>query len=153
MDIGCFREHLGTLLAALPDWDVYASAGGNLIRQEPGAVLDSTLHTLWCRPSHSSCWVIEILVEEMEGHDWVYRRDRRIRRPALDLVAHTAAGLRYLRPEIQLLYKSKNPRPRDHDDFQAAWPVLAADARSWLADTIAMTSPGHAWLSRAAPRI
>jgi hypothetical protein len=149
VDIGCLREHLGTLLGVLPDWDVYASASGKLIRVERGTILDPAHHTLWCRPSNSSCWVLEILVEEMEGQDWVYRRDRRIRRPTRDIVAYTATGLCYLRPEIQLLYKSKNPRRRDDDDFQAVWPVLGVDARSWLADNIAMTSPSHAWLSRA----
>jgi aminoglycoside-2''-adenylyltransferase len=149
LDIGCFREHLGGLLESLPDWDVHASAGGNLLPLERGTVLDPALHTLWCRPPNSPCWVLEILLEEMEEQNWVYRRERRIRWPSRDIVAYTTAGLPYLRPEIQLLYKSKAPRRCDHDDFQAAWPLLTFDARSWLASNIATTSPGHAWLSAA----
>ncbi len=148
LDIGCFRGHVIGLLEGLGDWDVKASAGGTLIGLERGTLLDPTFHTLWCRPRNSASWVLEILIEEMEEPDWVYRRERRIRRFSRDIVAHTTAGLCYLRPEIQLLYKSKAPRDRDHDDFHAAWPLLGVEARSWLADTIATTSPGHSWLSR-----
>lgn len=119
------------------------------MRLERAAVLDPTVHVLWCRPRNSTCWVLEILIEEREKEDWVYRRDRRIRRPSQDIVAYTTAGLCFIRPEIQLLYKSKAPRHRDHDDFQAAWPLLTVEAKSWLAENIATTSPGHLWLSVA----
>jgi hypothetical protein len=147
LDIGCFREDVIAMLDALADWDVHASGGGRRVPLERGAALDPTFHALWCRPRDSACWVLEILVEERENEDWVYRRDRRIRLPSRDIVAHTTAGLCCLRPEIQLLYKSKAPRPHDHADFQAAWPLLTVEARSWLADNIRATSPGHSWLS------
>jgi hypothetical protein len=83
VDIGCFRDHFRTLLGVLPVWVVYASAGGNLIRMERGTVLDPAHHTLWCRAIKQLLLGIEILVGEMEGQDWVYRRDRRIRRPTV----------------------------------------------------------------------
>jgi hypothetical protein len=60
-------------------------------------------------------------------------------------VRRTDAGLPYLAPEIQLLYKSRNPRPRDESDFRLIAPRLDGDARAWLNDALARTDPGHAW--------
>lgn len=40
-------------------------------------------------------------------------------------------GVRYLRPEIALLYKARHDRPKDRADLAAA--ALDAGARAWLA--------------------
>jgi hypothetical protein len=46
----------------------------------------------------------------------------------------TIEGVRYLRPEIALLYKARLDRPKDRADLAAA--ALDADARAWLAGTL-----------------
>jgi hypothetical protein len=51
-----------------------------------------------------------------------------------------------LAPEIQLLYKSKNPRARDQADFGHIAPRLDPDARSWLKHALMRQDPGQAWL-------
>ena len=148
VDIGCFRTDLGALLEQLPGWDVQIAADGRLTPLRSSASsLVPTAHGLWCRPAGSPCWVLEILVEDREGSDWVFRRDRRIRRNATDIVGHTDRGLRYLQPEIQLLYKSKNPRPHDDADFKAAWPALDRDTRSWFLARLQATNRDHPWLA------
>jgi hypothetical protein len=101
---------------------------------------------LWGRPRGSDSWVIEILLEEREGADWVYRRDPRIRRSADDILDRTRAGLPFLRPEIQLLYKSKDPRARDERDFAAAWSRLSSNARRWLTRALTSVSAVHPWV-------
>lgn len=146
LDIGCFRADLGDVLEQLSGWDVRVAADGRLTPLRPGSSIDSTAHGLWCRPSGSSAWVLEILVEDVDGLDWIFRRDRRVRRPAKDIVARTTSGLQYIRPEIQLLYKSKNHRPRDDSDLAVAWPSLSPDARSWLIEQLLLVSPNHPWL-------
>jgi hypothetical protein len=146
LDLGCFRKDVGAILDYRVDWDFRVPISGELRQLEPGALDDAAIHSLWCRPTKSACWVLEILFEEGDGEEWVYRRDGRIRRSARDIVGHTIAGLRYLRPEIQLLYKSKNSRPPDNDDFAAAWPRLDRSAKDWLMTMIEITAPGHAWL-------
>jgi hypothetical protein len=105
-------------------------------------------HELWLRPAGSDCWVLEILIEERAGADWLYRRDERIRRPAGDIITRNSEGIPYVRPEIQLLYKSKAPRSEDEQDFRSVWPLLTPEAKWWLRESLSLVSPGHPWLQR-----
>ena len=56
-------------------------------------------------------------------------------------------GIRYLRPEITLLYKAALHRPKDDRDLAVAWPLLgrrpsgSGCARPWTGST-----RGHPWL-------
>jgi hypothetical protein len=147
LDVGCFRQDAAHIIRFLTGWEIRGPVDGALVPIDRSVTLHATIHNLWCRPPSSACWVLELLLEDADGPEWIYRRDHRIRRAAADIVAQSAAGFRYMRPEIQLLYKSKGPRPRDDSDFLAAWPHLTTDARAWLTDSIAATSPGHPWLS------
>jgi hypothetical protein len=53
--------------------------------------------------------------------------------------------VRYLAPEIQLLYKAKAPRPKDEQVFARVAPRLARDARRWLREALATAYPAHPW--------
>jgi hypothetical protein len=130
LDIGCFRDDLPALLATFPRWQQAV---------HPNSV--------WLRPADSACWVLQVMPEQRDGDQWCYRRDPRIRAPAADITLVDDDGLACLRPEIQLLYKSKQPRPRDEQDLRAAWPLLAPEAKAWLRTGLKMTSPGHPWLA------
>jgi hypothetical protein len=63
------------------------------------------------------------------------------------IVRRSSDGLPYLAPEIQLLYKSKEPRERDDRDFAQISPLLAADARRWLQHALELTAPDHKWIA------
>jgi len=58
----------------------------------------------------------------------------------------TVGGVRYLRPEIALLYKARLDRPKDRADLAAA--ALDADARAWLAANLERLGH-HEWAHRA----
>ncbi|MGZ4466604.1 MAG: hypothetical protein ACXVYW_03660 [Oryzihumus sp.] len=58
-------------------------------------------------------------------------------------------GVRWLNPEIVLLFKAKHLRAKDRADFAAALPLLGEDQRAWLVRALAWAHPGHAWLARA----
>lgn len=45
-----------------------------------------------------------------------------------------------------LLYKAKNLRNFDQQDFEQAEPLLDRPARRWLVNAIARVHPGHVWL-------
>lgn len=51
-----------------------------------------------------------------------------------------------LAPEVQLLYKSKQPRPKDQADFEAVLPSLTGGQREWLRAALTIVSAGHPWL-------
>jgi hypothetical protein len=65
---------------------------------------------------------------------------------AYDRLRHSKCGLRYLAPEVQLLYKSKHVRHRDDADLRSALPQLSKAARDWLRDALIATEPDHAWV-------
>jgi hypothetical protein len=88
------------------------------------------------------------MLEPVTGDEWVYRREPKIRRRFADVLRSSECGLRYLAPEIQLLYKSKRVRPRDSADFRSAMPRLGESARAWLRDALVTTQPDHAWIAQ-----
>ena len=89
---------------------------------------------------------IELLLDESADGFWVFRRQPDIRLPLEMTVRRNSAGLPFLSPEIQLLYKAKDPRPRDQADFDHIAPRLDRGARAWLRDALARMDPGHAWV-------
>ena len=145
LEIGCFRPDLGKVVAQLSGWDLMVARDGHLNPCRAASLAEPDIHSIWCRPSGSAYWVLEILVEDRNAADWIYRRDAWIRRPVGQVMARSEEEMLYLRPEIQLLYKSKSPRPKDDVDFIVAWPLLEAEAKAWLANTVSSVSPSCGW--------
>lgn len=77
---------------------------------------------------------------------WTYKRDARISRP-LDDILWRVDGIRYLRPEVQLLHKARALRPKDQVDFDVCAPLLDVEARAWLRSALEVAHPGHPWLA------
>jgi hypothetical protein len=146
LDVGCFRQDLGRLLDLFGGWDVRVAKDGALLPLPTGRPPDSTANTLWLKPAGRECWVLEILIEKRMGADWLYRRDERIKRTADEIFMRNHEDIPYLRPEIQLLYKSKVARPEDEQDFRSAWPLLTPEAKRWLRASLSLVSPEHHWL-------
>ena len=67
---------------------------------------------------------------------WIFRRDPSLRMPWSDAVLQPRSGVPYLAPELQLLYKSRDPRPKDDIDAVFVIPLLEPARRerlrSWL---------------------
>ena len=55
-------------------------------------------------------------------------------------------GVRYLRPEITLLYKAVLHRPKDDRDLAVTWPLLGPAEQEWLREAVGRLYPGHGWL-------
>jgi hypothetical protein len=72
-----------------------------------------------------------------DGDIWICRRDRRIRRPYVEIIQRTVDGVPYLASEIVLLLKAKNPRDKDEADFWCALPLLDGGQRLWLDNALA----------------
>jgi hypothetical protein len=93
---------------------------------------------------------IDILLTDFSGSCWHYRRDPTIVRALARAFRTGEDGLRYLAPELVLLFKSKNTgdraRPQDQRDFELVLPHLDGEARAWLHWALVATDPQHAWL-------
>ncbi|MCP3797949.1 amino acid transporter [Allokutzneria sp. A3M-2-11 16] len=146
IDVMVLREHHLGVHRALPGWELWAAdPPGTLRPWPPGQPLPTTVHDVWCRPGPESPWRVQIMIDESAGEEWISRRDTRIRRPLAEIGAVTTDGLPFLRPEIQLYYKSRDPRDKDEQDFAAVVAHLTAAQQKWLREAIA---PSHPWLTR-----
>ncbi len=77
---------------------------------------------------------------------WVSRRDPEFDAP-LEEVTWERDGIRYLKPEIALSFKSKLHRPKDDLDLAVTLPLLDDTARAFLASYLARKEPDNPWRS------
>jgi hypothetical protein len=90
---------------------------------------------------------IEILLNETDGDNWIYRRDSRIKRKLHNAFLTTNNGIPILCPEITLLYKSKNPRPKDMMDFANIYKHLDLEQKQWLQESLKLIYIEHPWIA------
>lgn len=147
-DLPLLRKHLagrldvwtaasGALCPLLPDEDLAGSADD---------VLPPGCGQVWTRRSATQPWELDILLAPGSAERWVYKRDESVAMPMRDALWERD-GIRYLQPEIQLLYKAKGLRAKDQLDFDNTLPHLDAPRLVWLRGALERTLPGHPWLA------
>lgn len=141
-DVGVVRDDLPAVHSLLSQWDVHIAAAGRLASWR-GETLRSDLHqnNLWCRLTATGPWVLDVTIGEGTDAAWVYRRDRSVRVPWDQAVLRSADGIPYLAPELQLLYKSKDVRPKDDIDAAEVIPSLDDQRRELLARSLERSHP------------
>lgn len=133
-------------------YDVWTAAAGALYPildgiPEGEEVVPEGCGQVWLRPSWDQPWEYDVLLAPGDAQTWVYRRDPSITMPLSDALWERD-DIRYLQPEIQLLYKAPGLRTKDQADFDATLPFLDAGRRDWLAEALAATLPDHPWSAR-----
>jgi hypothetical protein len=146
IEIAVFRDDVEKLRVHLKGWEHFIAEKGTFTPWR--GALPPSAHELWSRERGHETWQLEILIEEREGDRWVYRRDRDIGAHAKDIGRVTADGIPYIRPDIQLLYKSKGGRPVDESDLLAVLPTLDPAQKATIAAWISKADPVHRWLGR-----
>lgn len=152
IDVSIPRHDLARVATRLGDrLELQIASGGRLYDLDAGPAPE-LVHGLWARERVRGPWRVQINLEPVEGDDWVFRRDPRVRRP-LEQVVHDRDSLPRVNPAVQLLWKAKDPLPKDEIDLVNVLPLLPPDERVWLRDTIALAHPDSAWRGRFdAPR-
>ncbi len=89
---------------------------------------------------------IKVLLNETKDNDWMFRRDLRISYPLNLVWSYSDVGIPYLNPEIVLLYKAKNTREKDHQDFLTINDYLDNGKRQWLRNALELHEPEHNWI-------
>jgi hypothetical protein len=142
IDIGIVRSDATKLGSTLRGWDIHVAAAGRLT---PWRVDDlaEALHqnNLWCRRTPGGPWLLDVTINAGNEREWVYRRDSQIRIPWDDAVHTSAAGVPYLAPELQLLFKSTHPRDKDDIDALEVIPALDGSRRGRLARLLPAQHP------------
>jgi hypothetical protein len=144
LDIGIRRIDAPAVLDHLRarGWDTVVAAAGTLTPWDGGRLIEEAhQNNVWCRRPEGP-WVLDVTVGDGDDHRWVYRRDRAITRSWEEAVLDDD-GVRFLAPELQLLFKSKDVRPKDTVDVEAVAPLLDGGG---LALLTAQLRAGHPWL-------
>ncbi len=64
LDVGVLRRDIMTVLAALSSWEIFEAKDGALTRLGVGEVPRSAVHSLWCRPTGTTLWRFELMLDE-----------------------------------------------------------------------------------------
>ena len=148
LDLLVLRRDQAPVREELRDWDVHAADPPGSLRLWP--VGDApTRCPRRLVSSHTQVAVgFQLMIDDTEGEDWLFRRDNSVRRPVQSLAGRASTvSMTVLSPDVQLLYKSKGLRDKDIADFEAVRPYLTPDERTWLRTALNTVAPGHPWAS------
>ena len=130
------------------DWKLVTPFEKRLEHWPPHMKLELPRHQVH---AHRGNEFIDFLLTEIQ-EVWLYRRDPRIIRTLEQMSLSSETGIRYLAPELALLFKSKNTsnqeRTKDQVDFERALPHLEPERRAWLRWALIATAPDHLWISQ-----
>jgi hypothetical protein len=155
VEVGVFRRDQDALRAHFRGWGRFKSSPG-WTPWEEDEVLELPIHQVLFRPPGSGPppepWEPaleerQVFLEDVEGDVWICRRDPQLRRPLSELTARAPAGIPFVVPEIQLLYKAKHHLDKDEHDFRAVLPLLTSEQRAWLWRALTVVHPGDPWLA------
>ena len=149
LDVGIPRGTVGGFVAfASRLLDVWAADGSLTPLLDGGeSSLSEECGNLWLRASGADPWEYDVLLEQVHGDRWTFKRDPRITRPLSDCLWEEQQ-LRFLRPEVQLLLKAENARAKDSFDRERCLPLLDEADLAWLEQSHRTAHPGHSWVER-----
>jgi hypothetical protein len=142
-DVPALREHVGESWQL---WNIADGALRPLTDHWPDVMHPES--QIWGRRDAASPWAFDLPLTPDRDGLWTNKRLPDHVAPVEDVTWVAADGIRYLNPEIVLLYKSRLERVKDARDLERTWPLLDEPARAWLREKVARLHPDHAWLER-----
>ena len=142
-DVPALREHVGESWQL---WNIADGALRPLTDHWPDVMHPES--QIWGRRDAASPWAFDLPLTPDRDGLWTNKRLPDHVAPVEDVTWVAADGIRYLNPEIVLLYKSRLERVKDARDLDRTWPLLDEPARAWLREKVARLHPDHAWLER-----
>lgn len=144
IEIAIFRKDQLHVKDYLKSWEFKKVADGKYESWD-GDFLELPIHEIHAKnPRNGVC--LEVLLNEADKDAWLFRRNPAINYPLGYAGGVTEEGIPYLKPEIVLLYKAKNTRGKDEQDFLTVKGYLDPSQKKWLKEAIQVHVPGHPWL-------
>ncbi|WP_129642982.1 nucleotidyltransferase domain-containing protein [Peristeroidobacter agariperforans] len=143
IDVAVLRRDQQSLRQFLSGWSVHKMVDGQQQPWTEPEELALPIHEVHAERNGTR---LELLLNEASQTHWQFRRNPSISLPLSAMSRRTTRGIPYLCPQVVLLYKAKNPRTKDQDDFEQTLPTLPPADRLWLAQALEVCHPGHAWL-------
>lgn len=108
-----------------------------------GSQLDMPIHEFRCHFKTGE--VLEVLLNEFDGKNWLYRRNFDIKAPKEIFPSRKGT---HLPMEIVMLFKSVNMREIDQRDFACVVGVMDHNQKLWLRDALLRYgASNHPWLA------
>jgi hypothetical protein len=148
IEIAIFRRDQIALQNYLNDWVLQKIDDSVSSVWNRNEFLELPVHEIHCFHKTSELRNFEVLLNENNENEWIYRRNERVTKPLTKIYSTTDSGIKFLRPEIVLLYKSKNPRAKDKQDFESVVKRLDAESKKWLGNALTICDSKHDWLQK-----
>jgi hypothetical protein len=138
IEIGIYRKHQMQLYRYLEKYKKYYIDNRSLVgkhekREWNKEYLRLPIHELYVEIQGLE---IEMLLNERDDTNWIYRRNEKIKREEKKAILLTDKSIPYLCPEIVLLYKTKNSRDKDIKDIENVIPVMNEEQKRWLDESL-----------------
>lgn len=146
IEIAIFRRDQSALHNYLRGWHLQKVENGILSDWNSNEFLELPIFEIHCFNEKKQLSRFEVLLNETNGKEWIFRRNEIITKPLSELHSESNYGIKFLRPEVVLLYKSKNPREKDEHDFLAAVNYLDNESKKWLRNALTICYSQHKWL-------
>lgn len=137
--------HVPVFLRHFSTFEFWAAVEGRLV---PLADAPVGAKQYWAFDPVAGRWRFDMMVEAGDLDRWVYKRDPGLTEARDGMVWRTAEGVAYLSPAAVLLFKAKQCRDKDQEDFDRFAPELSEADRDWLRRQLLRMHPGHPWLGR-----
>ncbi|HEX8124406.1 MAG TPA: hypothetical protein VF548_02370 [Allosphingosinicella sp.] len=149
IEIAVSSAGLGAVAQCLQGHVFYAASQGRLAEVRPGE--SGSAHQFWLLDPVARKWRLDVMTDPGDEARWIYRRDHRVTVPREEILGRSMDGVPYLRPQAVLLFKAKDPRPKDEFDFAGSVPKLASGERRWLTDALSLAHPQSPWIDILSP--
>ncbi|TDD42655.1 hypothetical protein E1263_42080 [Kribbella antibiotica] len=139
-DVPVLRAHVGER------WHLWNLAGGDmrpLTNKHPDVFGPAS--QVWVREHGDAPWVIDLPLTPDTNGLWTSKYFPEHTARLEDATWVAGDGVRYLRPELVLLFKARLHRSKDRHDFDRAWPLLSTAKQDWLRETVRRFYPDCSW--------
>ena len=150
IDLVVFADAVPALRAQVGStYHLWGNDGGTLRvidddRPEPIAPLAQ----IWMRENARAPWRVDCILNPKRDGRWQSRRHADLVADLDEVTWVAADGVRYMNPEVSLLFKAKQNREKDRVDLDNAWPLMSTEQRAWLRDHVRRYHPDHPWQER-----
>ncbi len=149
IDVIVKREDQFKIQKALKKWELWvADPPGKLRIWRQSEFIGKGLQDIWCRPSKDEPWRIQFMLYDVNGENWLYKRDETLQKNLDEILLKSKDGYTILTPEVQLLYKSKSLRDKDKLDFENLLKIMSGVQKNWLKNALAkLYNNKHDWIN------
>lgn len=126
---------------------IYIAYKGKLSPFSLNQLYEKPIQDIWILSYNNQSWCLQIMLVDEVDRQWVYKRNSAIKLP-YEEIYFEKEEIKILKPEIQLLYKSKSIRAKDQLDFEMINEKLTIPAKEWLKNSLDKCYVNnHIWLT------